>query len=31
MPGAGTRVIVHIPVEPKAAMREETTVARADR
>ena len=25
------RVIVHIPAEPKAAMREETTVARADR
>ena len=31
VPGAGTRVIVHIPAEPKAAMREETTVARADR
>jgi len=26
----GTRVIVHIPAEPKAAMREETTIARAD-
>ncbi|MCC2629485.1 MAG: sensor signal transduction histidine kinase [Thermomicrobiales bacterium] len=30
VPGAGTRVIVHLPAEPKAAMREETTVARAD-
>jgi signal transduction histidine kinase len=31
VPDAGTRVIVHLPAEPKAAMREETTIARADR
>ena len=31
VPGAGTRVTVHLPTEPKAAKREETTVARADR
>jgi signal transduction histidine kinase len=31
VPGAGTRVTVHLPIEPKAARGEETTVARADR
>jgi signal transduction histidine kinase len=31
VPDQGTRVSVHIPAEPKAAMRKETTVARADR
>jgi signal transduction histidine kinase len=31
VPDAGTRVIVHLPAEPKAAMREGTTIARADR
>jgi signal transduction histidine kinase len=31
VPNAGTRVIVHLPAEPMAAMHKETTVARADR
>ena len=31
VPGEGTRVTVHLPSEPRAARREETTVARADR
>jgi signal transduction histidine kinase len=31
VPGTGTRVVVRLPAEPKAAMRKETTVARADR
>ncbi len=30
-PGEGTRVTVHLPAEPAAAIREEATVARADR
>jgi signal transduction histidine kinase len=30
-PGQGTRVTVHLPTEPTAAVREETAVARADR
>jgi signal transduction histidine kinase len=31
VPGSGTRVTVHLPTEPVAARREETTVARPDR